>query len=388
MLTQPDFVKVYRAQDLYFFDPTDQVLVPDAVFVPAGTSPTSLVGNLVNALLKNPQPKWLQGQGSSSPAVTAFPPHTKLGTVTVDGSTGDRRLRRRRRERHVRAAPGDGHPAGVDPDRAGRESRRASRARRTSRRSRWRSTASRGRRPPPPARPPAGRVRARRRSCSCTGARIPTRPPRRRRSTTPPTGSAFTRCAPQSQVMARQRGPWSSPSSARRARPRSSRPRQDSVPASTAGRAAFPDASGASADHGRRVTRRQVPGRVLDRGELPHRVVRGPGQATIRPRRPCQASPRSAGIAGTTCGWPRATPPRSCRLIRRQQTHVDHEQLPREDPRPRHRPGRCPGRRHRAGRVGATRGGARGHRQRRAARGPAIRPVRPDVHRGDRATRP
>ncbi|HEY1671064.1 MAG TPA: LpqB family beta-propeller domain-containing protein, partial [Streptosporangiaceae bacterium] len=87
MLTQPDFVKVYRAQDLYFFDSTDQVLVPDAVFVPAGTSPTSLVGNLVIALLKNPQPKWLQGQGSSSPAVTAFPPHTKLGTVTVDGST-------------------------------------------------------------------------------------------------------------------------------------------------------------------------------------------------------------------------------------------------------------------------------------------------------------
>ena len=66
MLTQPDFVKVYRAQDLYFFDPTDQVLVPDAVFVPAGTSPTSLVSNLVNALLNNPQhnpqPVWLQAQ--------------------------------------------------------------------------------------------------------------------------------------------------------------------------------------------------------------------------------------------------------------------------------------------------------------------------------------
>ena len=47
MLTQPDFAKVYRPQDLYFFDPTGQVLVPDAVFVPAGTSPTSLVTNLV-----------------------------------------------------------------------------------------------------------------------------------------------------------------------------------------------------------------------------------------------------------------------------------------------------------------------------------------------------
>jgi hypothetical protein len=88
MMTQADFVKVYRAQDLYFFDPTDQVLVPDAVFVPAGTSPTSLVGNLVNALLINPQPKWLQAPGSPTPpAVTAFPAHTKLNNVMVDGST-------------------------------------------------------------------------------------------------------------------------------------------------------------------------------------------------------------------------------------------------------------------------------------------------------------
>jgi hypothetical protein len=88
MLTQPDFVRVYRAQDLYFFDPTGQVLVPDAVFVPAGTSPNSLVGNLVNALLINPQPNWLQAQGSQTPpAVTAFPPHSKLNDVTVDGST-------------------------------------------------------------------------------------------------------------------------------------------------------------------------------------------------------------------------------------------------------------------------------------------------------------
>jgi hypothetical protein len=88
MLTQPDFGKVYRAQDLYFFDPTGQVLVPDAVFVPAGTSPTSLVGNLVNALLNNPQPEWLQSQGSPSPpAGTAFPPHTKVIGVTVDGTT-------------------------------------------------------------------------------------------------------------------------------------------------------------------------------------------------------------------------------------------------------------------------------------------------------------
>src|SRR5690348_2733105 len=88
MLNQYDFGKVYRAQDLYFFDSTDQVLVPDAVFVPAGTSPTSLVGNLVSALLNNPQPQWLQSQNSQTPpAGTAFPAHTKILGVTVDGAT-------------------------------------------------------------------------------------------------------------------------------------------------------------------------------------------------------------------------------------------------------------------------------------------------------------
>jgi hypothetical protein len=88
MLNQTDFGKVYRAQDLYFFDSTGQVLVPDAVFVPAGTSPTSLVENLVSALLNNPQPQWLQAQGSQTPpAGTAFPAHTNIVGVTVDGTT-------------------------------------------------------------------------------------------------------------------------------------------------------------------------------------------------------------------------------------------------------------------------------------------------------------
>jgi lipoprotein LpqB-like beta-propeller protein/sporulation and spore germination protein len=88
MMTQTDFAKVYRAQDLYFFDPTEEVLVPDAVFVPAGTSPNSLVRNLVSALLVPPQPLWLKDPASPTPpAVTAFPPHTKLGNVTVDGAT-------------------------------------------------------------------------------------------------------------------------------------------------------------------------------------------------------------------------------------------------------------------------------------------------------------
>jgi hypothetical protein len=90
ILTEPDFAQVYKPQDLYFFDSTGQVLVPDAVFVPTGTSSTSLATNLVTALLANPQPVWLQNQGSSTPpAITAFPPHSSAKdiNVTVDGTT-------------------------------------------------------------------------------------------------------------------------------------------------------------------------------------------------------------------------------------------------------------------------------------------------------------
>ena len=87
LLTQPDFASVYKPQDLYFFDSYQQVLVPDSVFVPAGTSPTSLVTNLVGALLGNPQSQWLQAQTSPiPPAVTAFLPHTNIN-VAIDGTT-------------------------------------------------------------------------------------------------------------------------------------------------------------------------------------------------------------------------------------------------------------------------------------------------------------
>ena len=87
MLTEPTFAKVYKPQDLYFFDATGEVLVPDAVFVPAGTSPASLVSNLVNALLKNPQTGWLQsGTNPIPPAITEFPGRTGIN-VAVDGTT-------------------------------------------------------------------------------------------------------------------------------------------------------------------------------------------------------------------------------------------------------------------------------------------------------------
>jgi hypothetical protein len=87
MLTGPEFAKVYKPQDLYFFDSTGQVLVPDAVFVPTGTSPASLVSNLVEALLKNPQSGWLQSDVNPiPPAITELPGETRIN-VAVDGTT-------------------------------------------------------------------------------------------------------------------------------------------------------------------------------------------------------------------------------------------------------------------------------------------------------------
>ncbi len=87
MLNEHDFSQVYKPQDLYFFDWSGQVLVPAAVFVPTGTSPTSLVSNLVGALLKAPQTPWLQGAANATPpAATAFPGKTTMN-VAVDGTT-------------------------------------------------------------------------------------------------------------------------------------------------------------------------------------------------------------------------------------------------------------------------------------------------------------
>jgi len=86
LLSQSDFSQAYRPQDLYFFDPNDEVLVPDSVFVPAGTSQSNLVRNLVEALATNPKTRWLNNV-DNPPAVTAFLANTKINSVTVDGTT-------------------------------------------------------------------------------------------------------------------------------------------------------------------------------------------------------------------------------------------------------------------------------------------------------------
>ena len=82
MLTASDFQLFYKAQDLYFFDPQDQTLVPDSVFVPLSATVSQLLGNLVSALVAGPKTPWLQGA-----ADTELPPGSTVLGVTVAGST-------------------------------------------------------------------------------------------------------------------------------------------------------------------------------------------------------------------------------------------------------------------------------------------------------------
>jgi hypothetical protein len=83
LLTETQFSEYYKPQDLYFLNTSGEnpVLVPDSVFVPVGTSSTTLVTNLVLALLQGPKDTWLRDATSSFPAGTAL-----LG-VTIDGTT-------------------------------------------------------------------------------------------------------------------------------------------------------------------------------------------------------------------------------------------------------------------------------------------------------------
>jgi Lipoprotein LpqB beta-propeller domain/Sporulation and spore germination len=82
MLTKDDFPLFYKPQDLYFFDPQDQVLVPDSVFVPLGATVSQLLDNLVSALAQGPKTPWLDGATD-----TELPSGTKVQGVSIDGST-------------------------------------------------------------------------------------------------------------------------------------------------------------------------------------------------------------------------------------------------------------------------------------------------------------
>jgi hypothetical protein len=85
MLTATEFPLYYQAQDLYFFDPDDQVLVPDPVFVPLDIPPLALVKNLVEALIQGPKTAWLQNATDNDvfPAGTAVLGAQLSGTEAV-----------------------------------------------------------------------------------------------------------------------------------------------------------------------------------------------------------------------------------------------------------------------------------------------------------------
>jgi hypothetical protein len=81
LLSQSDFEHVYQPRNIYFFDPTQQTLVPDPVYVPEEATPTDLVEQLVRVLMSTPS-GWLR-----SAVQTAFPAGTKVLTVSLDGGT-------------------------------------------------------------------------------------------------------------------------------------------------------------------------------------------------------------------------------------------------------------------------------------------------------------
>jgi hypothetical protein len=83
LLTQGQFANDYELRNLYFFDPNNQYLVPDPVYVPLQATTTSLMNRLVNDLITPPK-DWL-----AQATQTAFPAGTKIapGGVTLSGLT-------------------------------------------------------------------------------------------------------------------------------------------------------------------------------------------------------------------------------------------------------------------------------------------------------------
>ena len=82
LLTQGQFADDYELRSLYFFDPSNDSLVPDPVYVPLQASTTSLMKGLVYDLIQ-PQRDWL-----ADATQTAFPGGTTIiGGVTLTGRT-------------------------------------------------------------------------------------------------------------------------------------------------------------------------------------------------------------------------------------------------------------------------------------------------------------
>jgi Lipoprotein LpqB beta-propeller domain/Sporulation and spore germination len=86
MLLTGDFPYFYKAQDLYFMDPQDQVLVPDSVFVPLGATVSQLLTDLVDSLSANPKTPWLANATDTElpSGVTVQQVLDEDGTATVN----------------------------------------------------------------------------------------------------------------------------------------------------------------------------------------------------------------------------------------------------------------------------------------------------------------
>ena len=83
VLSSYSFQYDYQLRNLYFFDPTDSVLVPDPVYVPLQATTASLMDGLVYDLI-HPPGDWLS-RGATS---TSFPGKTTtIGDVTLTGGT-------------------------------------------------------------------------------------------------------------------------------------------------------------------------------------------------------------------------------------------------------------------------------------------------------------
>jgi Lipoprotein LpqB beta-propeller domain/Sporulation and spore germination len=82
LFNESDFVRVYQSQDVYFFNQLANELVPDTVFVPLGTSVTTLLQTLVNTLITGPQPTWLYGATTSK-----LPQNTTVKGISLHGNT-------------------------------------------------------------------------------------------------------------------------------------------------------------------------------------------------------------------------------------------------------------------------------------------------------------
>jgi Lipoprotein LpqB beta-propeller domain/Sporulation and spore germination len=80
LLTSYQFSIDYQQRNLYFFDPSLRVLVPDPVYAPLQATPADLMRQLVKDLIQPPK-DWL-----FRATQTAFPLGTTVGAVTLDGT--------------------------------------------------------------------------------------------------------------------------------------------------------------------------------------------------------------------------------------------------------------------------------------------------------------